>query len=288
VFEWITTRLGSQGTIAGGGRYDGLIGQLGGKAAPACGFAVGVERIVLLLKEYQFVAPARPADAYVVYAGDGTAARRCAWPRACAMPVSSCSCTPAAAASKNNNEEGRRERGALCYHHRPEELAAGEVSLKSLRAADAQVRVAPARWPESSNRALERSSQELGNRMATYDLEEQEQLASLKAWWKEHGGAILSARLWLLAAIAGLERLDVVSTLAVRAGRGAVRHAAKGGARQRSQDGSQTAGAILENFPRSAYAPLAALVSAKVHFQAGDLKTARAQLQWVIEHIRER
>ena len=46
----------------------------------------------------------------------------------------------------------------------------------------------------------------------------------------------------------------------------------------------ETAGAILENFPRSAYAPLAALVSAKVQFQAGDLKTARAQLQWVIEH----
>src|SRR5216684_3652589 len=45
-----------------------------------------------------------------------------------------------------------------------------------------------------------------------------------------------------------------------------------------------TAGAILENFPRTAYAPLAALVSAKVQFQAGDLKTARAQLEWVVEH----
>jgi predicted negative regulator of RcsB-dependent stress response len=45
-----------------------------------------------------------------------------------------------------------------------------------------------------------------------------------------------------------------------------------------------TAGSILENYPRSAYAPLAALVSAKVQFQAGDLKTARAQLQWVVEH----
>src|SRR5713101_3463803 len=45
-----------------------------------------------------------------------------------------------------------------------------------------------------------------------------------------------------------------------------------------------TAGAILEYFPRTAYAPLAALVSAKVQFQAGDLKTARAQLEWVVEH----
>ena len=47
-----------------------------------------------------------------------------------------------------------------------------------------------------------------------------------------------------------------------------------------------SAGAILENYPRTTYAPLAALTSAKVHFQAGDLKTARAQLAWVVDHAR--
>ncbi len=51
VFEWVTTKLGSQGTICAGGRYDGLIEQLGGKPAPGCGFAMGVERLIELMKE---------------------------------------------------------------------------------------------------------------------------------------------------------------------------------------------------------------------------------------------
>ena len=50
VFEWITDRLGAQGTVAGGGRYDGLFEALGGKPTPACGFAIGVERMILLLE----------------------------------------------------------------------------------------------------------------------------------------------------------------------------------------------------------------------------------------------
>ena len=50
VFEWVTDALGAQGTVAGGGRYDGLFEQLGGKPTPACGFAIGVERMILLLQ----------------------------------------------------------------------------------------------------------------------------------------------------------------------------------------------------------------------------------------------
>ena len=70
VFEWVTTRLGAQGTVCAGGRYDGLIAQIGGKAAPACGFAMGVERLLALLEEQQFVAPETAADAYVVHQGE--------------------------------------------------------------------------------------------------------------------------------------------------------------------------------------------------------------------------
>ncbi|PWB57055.1 MAG: histidine--tRNA ligase [Nitrosomonadales bacterium] len=70
VFEWVTTRLGAQGTVCAGGRYDGLIAQIGGKPAPACGFAMGVERLLALLEEQQFQAPGQPADAYVVHQGD--------------------------------------------------------------------------------------------------------------------------------------------------------------------------------------------------------------------------
>ncbi len=71
VFEWVTDRLGAQGTVAGGGRYDGLFEQLGGKPTPACGFAIGVERMVLLLQEAAIGAASAPA-AYVVHAGEGT------------------------------------------------------------------------------------------------------------------------------------------------------------------------------------------------------------------------
>lgn len=64
VFEWVTTALGAQGTVCAGGRYDGLVEQLGGKATPAIGFAMGIERIALLLQEKEklLVAP----DYYVV------------------------------------------------------------------------------------------------------------------------------------------------------------------------------------------------------------------------------
>ncbi|HSQ80460.1 MAG TPA: histidine--tRNA ligase [Casimicrobiaceae bacterium] len=72
VFEWITEALGAQGTVAGGGRYDGLFEQLGGQPTPACGFAIGVERMVLLLQAAGRQ-PGPGPDAYVVHAGERAA-----------------------------------------------------------------------------------------------------------------------------------------------------------------------------------------------------------------------
>ncbi|WP_428825151.1 histidine--tRNA ligase [Azonexus sp. IMCC34842] len=70
VFEWVTDRLGAQGTVCAGGRYDGLVGQLGGKAAAACGFAMGIERLIALIKDAGGE-PAAPApDVYLVHQGD--------------------------------------------------------------------------------------------------------------------------------------------------------------------------------------------------------------------------
>jgi histidyl-tRNA synthetase len=66
VFEWVTDQLGSQGTVCGGGRYDGLIEQLGGKPAPAVGFGLGIERLLLLLQELKVPVPASGPDAYAV------------------------------------------------------------------------------------------------------------------------------------------------------------------------------------------------------------------------------
>ena len=69
VFEWVTTKLGAQGTIAGGGRYDALVERLGGSATPACGFAIGLERVFLLMQEYGVTATNAP-DIYLVNVGE--------------------------------------------------------------------------------------------------------------------------------------------------------------------------------------------------------------------------
>ncbi|MEZ8141639.1 histidine--tRNA ligase [Enterovibrio norvegicus FF-33] len=74
VFEWITESLGSQGTVCGGGRYDGLVEQLGGKATPAVGFAMGVERLVLLMETLELHETRPAVDVYMVTAGEGTLA----------------------------------------------------------------------------------------------------------------------------------------------------------------------------------------------------------------------
>jgi len=75
VFEFVTDRLGSQGTVCAGGRYDGLFEQLGGKPAPAVGWAIGVERVLDLMKEQGTQIPVRAPDVYAVV------------PDASAMPV---------------------------------------------------------------------------------------------------------------------------------------------------------------------------------------------------------
>jgi histidyl-tRNA synthetase len=70
VFEWVTTRLGAQGTICAGGRYDGLIEQIGGKPSAACGFAMGVERLLSLLQEDAKVVLPAALDVYLVHQGE--------------------------------------------------------------------------------------------------------------------------------------------------------------------------------------------------------------------------
>ena len=73
VFEWVTSALGAQGTVCGGGRYDGLVEQLGGHATSGVGFAMGLERLVLLVQEVntQITLPSA-VDIYIVYQGEGT------------------------------------------------------------------------------------------------------------------------------------------------------------------------------------------------------------------------
>jgi len=76
VFEWVADRLGAQSAVCAGGRYDGLFEQLGGKPAPACGFAMGIERLLTLMEESRTQATGAP-DAYLVHSG--IEATRLAW-----------------------------------------------------------------------------------------------------------------------------------------------------------------------------------------------------------------
>ncbi|BES85714.1 histidine--tRNA ligase [Pectobacterium araliae] len=73
VFEWVTTSLGAQGTVCAGGRYDGMVEQLGGHATPAVGFAMGLERLVLLVQSVNPDFKPQPSvDAYLISSGAGT------------------------------------------------------------------------------------------------------------------------------------------------------------------------------------------------------------------------
>ena len=70
VFEWITDKLGAQATVCGGGRYDGLIALLGGKPAPAVGFAIGMERLIDLWSQFQPDMTSPECDVYIVQSGE--------------------------------------------------------------------------------------------------------------------------------------------------------------------------------------------------------------------------
>ena len=123
--------------------------------------------------------------------------------------------------------------------------------------------------------------------MATYDLEEQEQLAALKAWWKENGGlvtTVLSVVLITFAAWQGWNYYQRSQAAQASALYDVVQKAARANDLKQVRE---SAGAVLEQFPRTTYAAMAALVSAKAHFQGGDLKTAHAQLAWVSENAKD-
>jgi histidyl-tRNA synthetase len=145
VFEFITTRLGSQGTICGGGRYDYLVEQIGGKPAPAVGWALGVERVLELLKEQGAAHPLPVLDAYAIV------------PDAAALPVAMVclrtlraagvsvqmhaapqAATPGVAGdgmgsmkSQFKKADASGARYALIFG--ADELARGEVTVKALR-----------------------------------------------------------------------------------------------------------------------------------------------------------
>ena len=94
VFEFITDKLGSQGTICGGGRYDYLIEEIGGKPAPAVGWGMGVERVLEVLKEIGTEIPQPVADAYAIIPDAAALPQVFKTVQQLRAPVWPCRCTP--------------------------------------------------------------------------------------------------------------------------------------------------------------------------------------------------
>jgi histidyl-tRNA synthetase len=140
VFEWVTGALGAQGTVAGGGRYDGLFEELGGKPTPACGFAIGVERMILLL-EAQGRARAAAPDAYVVHAGDkaGAVARHVA--ETLRDHGASVVLHAGGGSFKSQMKKADASGARLAIIVGDDEAAAGTVAIKHLREGGDQVAV---------------------------------------------------------------------------------------------------------------------------------------------------
>ena len=147
VFEWVTDKLGAQGTVCGGGRYDGLIEQLGGKPSPGVGWGLGLERLMLLLEAAQAPVPAAAPDAYAVVPSAASLPR--------VMPVlEALRAAGVAVVMHAGNTEGQGSmksqfkradasgaRYALIFGD--DELARGEVAVKPLRDAQAAQSLQP-------------------------------------------------------------------------------------------------------------------------------------------------
>ena len=141
VFEWVTDQLGAQGTVCAGGRYDGLIEQLGGKPAPAAGFAMGIERLLSLIETGSVKLAVSVPDAYIVHAGE--AAQAYAWKVASALRAAGLDtvlhCGGGSFKSQMKKADASRARYALIIGD--DEAAAQQVTLKPLRDTVEQTRV---------------------------------------------------------------------------------------------------------------------------------------------------
>ena len=137
VFEWVTDLLGSQGTVCGGGRYDGLFEQLGGRPTPAIGFGLGIERLLLLLQELALPVPSHAPDAYAIL-GEPSALPQALVVldalRAAGVAVQM-HAGGGGLKSQFKKADASGARHALIFG--PDELARGEVALKPLRDAAA-------------------------------------------------------------------------------------------------------------------------------------------------------
>jgi histidyl-tRNA synthetase len=139
VFEWISDRLGAQGTVCGGGRYDGLFAQLGGKSAPATGFAMGNERLISLMGK----AVARASDAYVVFQGEGTMEAAFAIAEELRSQNLKIILHAGGGSLKSQMKKADASAARFALIIGEDELRAGEITLKPLRSGEPQFKTKP-------------------------------------------------------------------------------------------------------------------------------------------------
>ncbi|MFA5662486.1 histidine--tRNA ligase [Castellaniella sp.] len=156
VFEWVTDRLGAQGTVCGGGRYDGLFELLGGKPSPAVGFAIGIERLLDLWLQGQAPEPAPECQVYVVHQGD--AAQREAARLAERLRDADLAVVVHAGAGSFKSQFRRADASGaqVAVVIGGDELAQGQATVKWLRVADA---------PQQETIAFERLVEQLQQRI---------------------------------------------------------------------------------------------------------------------------
>jgi len=142
VFEWITDQLGSQGTVCGGGRYDPLVEMFGGKPTPSCGFAIGVERLLELMKASGEQFPPSQSDVYLVHQGE--AAQHEAFVvgerlRDAGLDVvMHCATTAGAGSFKSQMKRADASGAAFAVIIGEDEIASGTASVKLMRAAEGE------------------------------------------------------------------------------------------------------------------------------------------------------
>ncbi|MBN8430824.1 MULTISPECIES: histidine--tRNA ligase [Microbulbifer] len=147
VFEWVTDSLGAQGTVCAGGRYDGLVEQMGGKPTPAVGFGLGVERLVLLLETLEVLPDAldQQVDAYLVAVGDvQSAALAAAEQLRTELPWLRLQTHCGGGSFKSQMKKADKSNADYALIIGEDEAAAGQVTVKSLRADTEQQTVAVA------------------------------------------------------------------------------------------------------------------------------------------------
>lgn len=149
VFEWTTTALGAQGTVCAGGRYDGLVEQLGGSPTPAVGWAAGIERLLLLMKAQTAAVPEFASQVYLCAWGDAavrTAARQAEQLRS-ALPGLRLTLNAAGGKLPAQLKRADRSGAAWALILGDDEAARGVVQVKSLRDNSPQTEIAWAELP---------------------------------------------------------------------------------------------------------------------------------------------